>query len=39
MRTSKTDVLNGIAYNPLTDRIYITGKYWPKMFRITLSSR
>jgi len=39
MRTSKTDVLNGIAYNPLTDKIYITGKYWPKMFRITLSSR
>jgi glutamine cyclotransferase len=33
--TSKTDVLNGIAYNPETKEIYLTGKYWPSMFRIT----
>lgn len=34
LRTSRTDVLNGIAYNKETGSIYITGKYWPKMFRI-----
>jgi len=34
LRTSRTDVLNGIAYNPEDGNIYITGKYWPKMYRI-----
>ncbi len=29
-----TDVLNGIAYNPKDNSIYITGKYWPRMFKI-----
>jgi glutamine cyclotransferase len=28
------DVLNGIAWNPITDKIYLTGKLWPKMFEI-----
>ncbi|MEA5006348.1 MAG: glutaminyl-peptide cyclotransferase [Rikenellaceae bacterium] len=37
MRTARTDVLNGIAYNPLTDQIYVTGKNWPKLFRISLT--
>lgn len=37
MRTTKTDVLNGIAYNPQNDQIYVTGKYWPKLFRISLT--
>jgi len=36
MRTPQTDVLNGIAHDPVTDRIYITGKNWPRMFRISL---
>ncbi|MFA6770564.1 MAG: glutaminyl-peptide cyclotransferase [Bacteroidales bacterium] len=36
LRTSKTDVLNGIAYNPVTKAIYLTGKYWPKMYRVEL---
>lgn len=36
LRTSRTDVLNGIAYNPITKSIYLTGKYWPKMFRVEL---
>lgn len=36
LRTSRTDVLNGIAYNPADKKIYITGKYWPKLFRIEL---
>lgn len=32
-----TDVLNGIAYNPESKKIYVTGKRWPKMFEIELS--
>ena len=30
------DVLNGIAWNPITDKIYVTGKWWPKLFEIKL---
>lgn len=29
-----TDVLNGIAYNPDTKKIYITGKWWPELYEI-----
>ena len=29
-----TDVLNGIAYDAKADRIFITGKLWPKIFEI-----
>lgn len=29
-------VLNGIAYNPDTKTIYLTGKKWPKIFEVTL---
>lgn len=36
LRTPRTDVLNGIAYNPADGKIYLTGKYWPKMFEIEL---
>ena len=36
LRTYKTDVLNGIAYNPETGDIFLTGKYWPRLFRIDL---
>ena len=31
------DVLNGIAYDPRTDRLFVTGKWWPKLFEITLT--
>ena len=34
-RTSGTDVLNGIAVDK-QGRIFLTGKYWPKMFEIEL---
>lgn len=34
LRKPSTDVLNGIALDPATGNIHITGKYWPKMFRI-----
>ena len=27
-------VLNGIAYDPATDRLFVTGKLWPKLFEI-----
>lgn len=30
----KKDVLNGIAYDPEGDRIFVTGKFWPKLFEI-----
>lgn len=30
----QTDVLNGIAYDAAGDRIFVTGKYWPKLFEI-----
>lgn len=32
-----TDVLNGIAYDSTTKKLYITGKKWPKMFEIRLN--
>ncbi|NPA44590.1 MAG: glutaminyl-peptide cyclotransferase [Chlorobi bacterium] len=32
--TSKTDVLNGIAYDENTNRIFVTGKNWPKLFEV-----
>lgn len=34
--TPQTDVLNGIAYDPQTDKIYLTGKNWPLLFEIEL---
>ncbi|HUO77536.1 MAG TPA: glutaminyl-peptide cyclotransferase [Thermodesulfovibrionales bacterium] len=32
----KIDVLNGIAYDRDKDRLFITGKLWPKLFEIKL---
>ena len=31
-----TDVLNGIAYDESKDRLFVTGKLWPKLFEIKL---
>jgi glutamine cyclotransferase len=31
-----TDVLNGIAYDPAGDRLFVTGKNWPKLFEVRL---
>jgi glutamine cyclotransferase len=36
-RTPETDVLNGIAYDPVAKRIFVTGKLWPKLFEIKLT--
>jgi glutaminyl-peptide cyclotransferase len=30
----QTDVLNGIAYDAKGDRLFVTGKRWPKLFEI-----
>ncbi len=30
------DVLNGIAYDSRTDRLFVTGKRWPQLFEIKL---
>jgi glutamine cyclotransferase len=34
-----TDVLNGIAYDAQRDRLFVTGKNWPKLFEIRLKPR
>ncbi len=35
-RTGDEDVLNGIAYDPDGDRLFVTGKLWPKVYEIEL---
>ena len=32
------EVLNGIAYSPLTDRLLVTGKFWPKLYALDAGS-
>jgi glutamine cyclotransferase len=36
---AKVDVLNGIVYDAANDRVYVTGKNWPKMFEIRAVAR
>jgi glutaminyl-peptide cyclotransferase len=36
---SRSDVLNGIAYDKERDRLFVTGKLWPKLFEIRLVRR
>jgi glutamine cyclotransferase len=36
-KDSKADVLNGIAYDADSKKIYITGKKWPEMYEVQLS--
>jgi len=33
-RSGQEDVLNGIAYDVLGNRLFVTGKLWPKLFEI-----
>lgn len=35
-REPGTDVFNGIAYDPAGGHLYVTGKFWPKLFEIKL---
>ena len=37
-RSEPVDVLNGIAYDAMTARLFVTGKLWPKLFEIELIS-
>ena len=36
---AECDVLNGIAYDAARKRIFVTGKYWPKLFEIRVEGR
>jgi glutamine cyclotransferase len=36
---ASADVLNGIAYDAAGDRLFVTGKLWPRVFQITLVPR
>lgn len=36
-RSQETDVLNGIAWDSAQRRLFVTGKYWPLLFEITVS--
>ncbi|MGE0451568.1 MAG: glutaminyl-peptide cyclotransferase [Vicinamibacterales bacterium] len=33
----RTDVLNGIAYDAAGDRLFVTGKLWPKVFEVRIT--
>lgn len=35
-QNEEEDVLNGIAFDPAKNKIYVTGKLWPKIFEIEL---
>lgn len=37
-RKGDPEVLNGIAYDAATNKIFITGKNWPKMFEVKLDN-
>ncbi|PNQ72653.1 glutamine cyclotransferase [Hanstruepera neustonica] len=32
----RLDVLNGLAYNPETKTLFVTGKYWDKLFEVEI---
>lgn len=38
-RLRGVDVLNGIAYDESSDRLFVTGKLWPKLYEIRLVTR
>lgn len=35
-RRERVDVLNGIAYDAARGRLFVTGKWWPKLFEIQI---
>ena len=37
-RTNPEAVLNGIAYDAAHDRLFVTGKLWPRLFEIKITS-
>jgi len=36
VRSGSDDVLNGIAYDAAGDRLFVTGKLWPRLFEIRM---
>jgi glutamine cyclotransferase len=38
-RSSNEDVLNGIAYDPESKRLLVTGKNWPRLYEITVGRK
>lgn len=38
-KKNRVDVLNGIAYDGGTGKLYVTGKLWPKLFEIKIVPR
>ena len=37
IKSKNAEVLNGIAYNPKTNTIFVTGKFWEKIFEIKVA--
>ena len=37
LRGPRSDVLNGIAYDPDSRRLFVTGKNWPRLFEIEVT--
>jgi glutaminyl-peptide cyclotransferase len=35
--SGQDNVLNGIAYDAARDRLFVTGKYWPRLYEIDLT--
>jgi glutaminyl-peptide cyclotransferase len=38
-RRDREAVLNGIAYDAENDRLFVTGKNWPRLYEIRVSRR
>ncbi len=38
-KPNNAEVLNGIAHDPKTGHLIVTGKYWPRMFEIELGKK
>jgi glutamine cyclotransferase len=36
-KNPQADVLNGIAYDPATKKMYVTGKNWPEIYELRIS--
>ena len=36
---SMVDVLNGIAYDPMSETFWLTGKFWPRIFQVVFVPR
>ena len=39
LKDEYTDVLNGIAVDPSNGRIYVTGKYWKRLYEIRIKEK